>query len=139
MAWEKIKIDFSHTTILKTLIAQNPGKAMYIDVWGTWCGPCIASFPKMKVLQDKYGKDGVVFIYLCVKSLENDWLRTMKEKNLIGQHYLLGNNLLERLNREVRISGFPRYILINKEGKVCKRAPRPHSKNIEKTLLALAR
>ena len=135
---KKIEIDFSNTTILKTLIAQNPGKAMYIDIWGTWCGPCIASFPKMKALQDKFGNDDILFIYVCAKSIEDDWIRTVKEQNLIGQHYLLGNNLLDRLNREAHNLGFPGYILINKEGKVCLNAPRPHSKNIEKTLLALA-
>lgn len=115
----KIEIDFSNTTVLKTLIAQNPDRAMYIDVWGTWCGPCIASFPKMKALQEKYGKDDIIFIYLCVMSLEDDWIKMVKEKNLIGQHYLLGNSLLDRLNRQAHVISFPRYILINKEGKVC--------------------
>ena len=92
----------------------------------------------MKALQEKFGEDDIIFIYLCVMSLEDDWKKMVKEKNLIGQHYLLGNSLLDRLNREAHVISFPRYILINKEGKVCLKAPRPHSKNIEETLLALA-
>lgn len=133
----KIEIDFSNSTILKTLIAQNPNKGMYIDVWGTWCGPCIASFPKMKLLQEKFAKDDVIFIYLCVMSIEDDWIKMVKEKNLIGQHYLLGNSLLDRLNREAQVIGFPRYILVNKKGKVSLNAPNPYSKIIEETLSAL--
>jgi len=33
------------------------GKLLILDFWATWCAPCIASFPKMKMLQQKYQKD----------------------------------------------------------------------------------
>ena len=131
---EKIDVDFSKSTILKTLIAKNPNKSMYIDIWGTWCGPCIASFPDLKDLQEKFSDKDLIFVYLCVRSLEEEWTKMVKKENLIGQHYLLGNNLLDRLNREAKVNGFPRYILINKKGKVCLRAPRPSSENIEEIL-----
>ena len=101
---------------------------------GTWCGPCIASFPDLKDLQEKFSDKDLIFVYLCVRSLEEEWTKMVKKENLIGQHYLLGNNLLDRLNREAKVNGFPRYILINKKGKVCLRAPRPSSENIEEIL-----
>ena len=34
---------------------------MVVDFWATWCGPCIASFPHMRELVDKY-KDQLVVI-----------------------------------------------------------------------------
>jgi thiol-disulfide isomerase/thioredoxin len=40
------------------------GKVYLIDIWATWCGPCIGGFPHLSELQDKYGKDGLVIIGL---------------------------------------------------------------------------
>jgi thiol-disulfide isomerase/thioredoxin len=132
-----IEIDFKKTTILQTLIDHNPNKVLYIDVWGTWCGPCIASFPKLKELQKEFSDRDIVFVYLCARSLEDKWLEMIKKENLIGQHYLLGNQQLARLNGQVRISGYPTYILVNKEGKVCLKPPEPHSDNIEQILASI--
>lgn len=134
---EKMEVDFSKTTILKTLVSKNLNKPMYIDVWGTWCGPCISSFPKIRSLQEKFNNKDLIFVYLCVRSREEVWTKMIKEQNLIGQHYLFDNDLLDRLYREAKIGGFPSYILINREGNVCLNAPKPQSENIEQVLRSL--
>ena len=133
------EIDFSKSTILQTLIDHNPGKPMYIDIWGTWCGPCIASFPRMKELGETLGYENIQFVYLCARSLEEKWKDMIVDEKLIGQHYLLGNNQLDKLRRQLGRSslGYPTYILVNKEGKVCLKPPRPHSDEIEELLLSL--
>lgn len=134
-----LEIDFSKSTILQTLIDHNPGKPMFIDIWGTWCGPCIASFPGIKELGETLGYENIQFVYLCVQSLEEKWKAMIVGKNLIGQHYLLGNKQLDKLKRQLGTSslGYPTYILVNKEGKVCLKPPRPHSDRIEELLKSL--
>lgn len=41
-----------------------PGNVYLVDVWATWCGPCIASMPHLTELQKKYGQKGLTVIGL---------------------------------------------------------------------------
>ncbi len=42
------------------------GKVVMIDVWATWCGPCIASIPHLARLQEKYREKGLEVVALSV-------------------------------------------------------------------------
>jgi len=35
-------------------LSSLKGKVVLIDFWATWCGPCVASFPKIRELQTRY-------------------------------------------------------------------------------------
>ncbi|GIW74420.1 MAG: hypothetical protein KatS3mg103_0942 [Phycisphaerales bacterium] len=38
------------------------GKVVVLDFWATWCGPCIASFPKVQELKDHYAGKPVAIV-----------------------------------------------------------------------------
>ena len=44
-----------------------------IDFWASWCGPCVASFPKLKELRASYGKEGFEIIAVSIDSAKEDW------------------------------------------------------------------
>ncbi|MEO1584915.1 MAG: redoxin family protein [Planctomycetota bacterium] len=44
------------------------GSVYLVDFWATWCGPCIASIPKLTEMQEKYADDN--FTVLAVSVLE---------------------------------------------------------------------
>jgi thiol-disulfide isomerase/thioredoxin len=52
-----------------SLSALN-GKVVVVDFWATWCGPCIASFPAMQLVVNKY-KDSSNVVFLFVDTWES--------------------------------------------------------------------
>ena len=41
------------------------GKLVLLDIWATWCGPCVASMPHNSELAEKFAKDGFVILAVC--------------------------------------------------------------------------
>ena len=50
----------------KAIESFEKDKVYVIDVWATWCGPCIQAMPHLSKLNDKYKDKGVVFIGLSI-------------------------------------------------------------------------
>lgn len=72
-----------------------------------------------KLLREKLlGKD-VVFVYLCISSqTETLWKRLIAENEMEGQHYFLNKKQSDQLIQQLKIKGIPRYVLIDKSGKI---------------------
>ena len=39
-------------------IADKKGKVLVINIWATWCGPCLSEMPAFVAMQQKYGDRG---------------------------------------------------------------------------------
>lgn len=100
------------------LIGKYQNKVVYIDFWGTWCGPCRAEMPNAKLLREKLEGKDVVFLYLGVQSEEKAWKAMIAQLDIKGEHYLLNNSEYAALAEKFQISGIPRYILVDRNGRV---------------------
>ncbi|WP_428663957.1 TlpA family protein disulfide reductase [Runella sp.] len=97
------------------------GKVIYVDVWATWCGPCRAEFPKAKELQKQFeGNDKVVFLNVSIDEDIQQWKKLLSDQRTPkGYHINQPNSKIpESIYQSYKISGIPRYILIDQEGKI---------------------
>jgi len=111
------------------------GKVVYIDVWATWCNPCIKEIPYLKKLEEEYSSKGIVFVSISIDA-EKDrakWKKFVADQQLKGVQLFAGDKGHKDLTTAYKISGIPRFIVIGKDGKVVNPdAPRPSSSDIRK-------
>lgn len=104
---------------LSKLRKSFPGKAIVLDRWATWCGPCLGEMPHSKKLQLDSKDLPVLFVYACTSSGsdESKWKTKVAELELPGIHFFIDPALDAELSQYFSFSGYPGYALIDKKGK----------------------
>jgi thiol-disulfide isomerase/thioredoxin len=110
---------------LEDLVAPYKGKVIYIDIWGSWCGPCKAEMPYVPALKKKFEDKDVVFFYLDMDKPERiqTWKNYVTYIELIGEHYQMTSEEIEPIWKVVHEAGgnkdsYPGYLLIDRQGKL---------------------
>jgi peroxiredoxin len=75
---------------LKEIIANNSKKFRLINLWATWCGPCIIEFPEFIIMQRMYGARNFEFISISADGIgkKEKVLEFLKSKNAATKNYL---------------------------------------------------
>lgn len=106
-------------------LEDKKGKVVLVNLWATWCGPCIAEMPHLKELQEKYQANG--FEVLGLNTGDNDSgepepidkIRAFVAEK--GLNYPIGyadEKFFSEMLKITRMAGIPQSILINREGKM---------------------
>lgn len=66
-----------------SLSAAPPGRPMLVNVWGTWCGPCVAEVPELVAFAEKAG-DRVGLVGVLTQDTQRLGLEFARE---FGMHY----------------------------------------------------
>lgn len=107
------------------------GKVVYLDVWASWCGPCIGEIPHSKALHARFSKkqlEKVVFLYVSIDDSDVAWKNALQKHQLPGDQGWSKGGWRSRIVQYFGIQSIPRYILINRNGQVAELdAKRPSS------------
>jgi thiol-disulfide isomerase/thioredoxin len=124
----------------KAKLADFKGKYVYIDVWATWCGPCRAEIPSLKMVEEKYHGKNIAFLSISVDTDKDHekWKTFVTEKQLGGVQLFADKNWNSDFIKHFEINSIPRFLLIDPSGKVVNAdADRPSNPKLQKTLDAL--
>lgn len=116
----KYYLPFHHSqdSILPDILSEYEGKVIIIDLWATWCGPCIENFDKIKWVKDQFkNQDDLVFVYLTDESSERSRWESFTDI-VSGEHYYLYNEQYKLIAEEFDVQYIPSYLLFNKKGEL---------------------
>ena len=132
-----IDFRFPDKTGKQIALSDLKGKVVYVDIWATWCNPCLAEIPHLKELEREYSSKDIIFLGVSTdkEADKEKWQNFLKEKELVGIQLFAGDRAQKELLRPYNITGIPRFLLIGKDGKVISsNAPRPSSSEIRAVL-----
>ncbi|HMP99858.1 MAG TPA: TlpA disulfide reductase family protein [Cyclobacteriaceae bacterium] len=91
------------------------GKYLFMEFWGSWCGPCIQEIPHLKDLYNEVDKSKVDFIGIAEDTEEP--LRKAIDKYALEWKQILSDKENE-IVKNYGINSFPSSFLIDPEGKI---------------------
>lgn len=130
--------DYKYQSIDGKMVALEDlkGKYVYIDIWATWCGPCCAELPHLKTLEEKFEGKNIWFVSISVDGNKAAWMKKVQKDQLGGVQ--LHGGAEAQIMKDFKIKGIPRFILLDREGKVIDNdMTRPSDPDTAKTLEAL--
>jgi peroxiredoxin len=106
-------------------LSDLKGKTVVLDFWATWCGPCKASFPAMKMALNKYKDDpNVKFLFIHTWEREDNATASAK-KYVTDNNYpfevLMDLKDAEGVNKVVssyKVSGIPTKFVVDPNGNI---------------------
>jgi len=135
LAGDKLHIEGEELTFAfldldgRTVRASDPefrGKVLLVDLWGTWCPPCVTEIPTLTDLQRRLGERGLVVVAIAFESEDEEGAsRRARLREFVAGHdinYLVLDGQAPRDSDEAlpglrNVKGFPVEILIGRDGR----------------------
>jgi len=125
----------------KVAIEDFIGKVIYLDVWASWCGPCIGQMPAAAALKEKFTPEEmeqIVFLYISIDDHETRWKGAIDKHKIKGKHLHSPGGWNSAVTQKFGIRSIPHFMLFNKNGElVNEKAKRPSDATLYDDIMAL--
>lgn len=101
------------------------GRYVYIDLWASWCVPCIREMPALQRLEEQFSdrQQDVVFLSVSIDTKTQAWLKKKQELQPGGLQLIDTENALPRA---LNVKGIPFFVIYDRDGRLhTYNAPRP--------------
>lgn len=120
---EPVNIDTIDDKGIKDLLKNTSDKLRLINVWATWCGPCVEEFPEFVTMNRMYRDRGFEFVSISADdpSKKESALKFLKRQQASGPNYIFNVDdkykLIEAIDPKWE-GALPYTILVEPGGKV---------------------
>lgn len=123
LAAEPVTISKADADTMKALRKNESGKLRLVNVWATWCAPCVAEFDELVTINRMYRGRDFEFVAVAMNrpDEEKDVLKFLQKQQASNRNLIFGSD-----DRDPLINAFdpewagpvPYTLLISPEGKV---------------------
>ena len=95
-------------------------KITMINIWATWCGPCVKEFPELEELSKELAEKDCQIIGICDDARGEDETIIAEAKRLIEENGITYTNIIqtEELEDLLPLTAFPTTYFVDSEGKI---------------------
>ncbi len=95
-------------------LEEFKGKVIFLNIWASWCPPCIAEMPNIQSLYDKIEDDNIAFIMLSMDKDPDKARKFIERKEFTFPVYLAASKVPEVF----RAPSIPTTMVISEDGKI---------------------
>ena len=108
-------LSFKNSAGDSVTLKQFKGKVVLINLWATWCAPCLAEMPSLDRLYKHFqGNSRIVFLAVDMDGNLRSSAKFLRKRNYTLPLYQLNSNL----PRDLSTTGIPTTIILDKTGKL---------------------
>lgn len=120
---EPVKLDTINAEGIKSVVKNHTDKLRLINIWATWCAPCVAEFSDLVTLNHMYRDRGVQFVTITTDDAANKAkaLAFLEKKQASGINYIYtGDDKYKMIDAiDPKWAGaLPYTLLVDPDGKV---------------------
>lgn len=97
-------------------LGKFKGKYILVDIWASWCRPCINKFPDFDSLKLAYKDKNIAFLQISCDQEERRWRSGMGYTHRSGDQWFLTGD--RKFMTDLQVATIPRYLLVDKNGKI---------------------
>jgi len=126
MEQEPVTLQSVDVPMIKALVANDTPKLLLINVWATWCGPCLTELPEFVTMNRMY-RDGnfeLVTISGDAPDANAKVLAALQERHVAARNYIFSSTDMDALANALDATwpgGFPYTILVAPGGQIIQR------------------
>ena len=116
-SFEAVTVD---TGAVKRTLADYRGKVVLLNIWATWCGPCIVEMPTLEALHREFKDTDLRVVAVSIDQPGMDGaIRQFVDK--LGLTFDVLHDPEGDITREYQATGYPETFVIGRDGVIRKK------------------
>ncbi|MBX7143227.1 MAG: TlpA family protein disulfide reductase [Oligoflexia bacterium] len=96
-------------------LSDFQGKVVLLNIWATWCGPCVQEMPGLERLYAKYKDKGLVVLAVAVDDSQESVEQFRRQ---YGLSFPIALDDDGQIKADYQISGVPETFIIGRDGRL---------------------